>query len=153
KTVEAGARGRLDANTQWAAAVYRTNHDDDIQFIASGAGAGNVGYFQNVGQTRRQGVELMGSTRWESVLITLRYNHIDATFRPASVAATPNNSTADANGAITVNPGNRIPGVPADSVKLRADWDLSERAALGATIVYASSQYAHGDENNQDSHG
>jgi outer membrane receptor protein involved in Fe transport len=27
-----------------------------------GAGAANVGYFQNVGQTRRQGIELMGST-------------------------------------------------------------------------------------------
>lgn len=25
--------------------------------------------------------------------------------------------------------------------------------ALGGTVVYASSQYAHGDENNQDSHG
>jgi len=153
KTLEAGARGRLGVNTQWAAAVYRTNLDDDIQFIASGAGAGNVGYFQNVGQTRRQGVELMGTTRWESVQITLRYNHLDATFRSAFVAASPNNSTANANGAITVNPGNRIPGIPADSAKLRVDWDLSERASLGATIVYASRQYAHGDENNQDSHG
>jgi outer membrane receptor protein involved in Fe transport len=153
KTIEAGARGRIGPNTQWAAAAYRTNLDDDIAFIASGAGAANVGYFQNVGRTRRQGMELMGSTRWGSSLITLRYNHIDATFRSAFVAASPNNSTADASGAIAVNPGNRIPGIPTDSAKLRAEWDLSERAMLGVTVVYASSQYAHGDENNQDSHG
>src|SRR5262249_11649730 len=103
--------------------------------------------------TRRQGVELMGSARWGSLMLTLRYNHIDATFRSSYKAASPNNSTADADGAITVEPGDRIPGIPADSAKLRADWDIDERWSFGATVVYASSQYAHGDENNQDSHG
>jgi outer membrane receptor protein involved in Fe transport len=153
KTLEAGARGRIGDNVQWAAAAYRTNLDNDIEFIASGAGGANLGYFQNVGQTRRQGVELMGSARWGGLVLTLRYNHIDATFRSSFLAASPNNSSADANGAITVAPGDRIPGISADSAKLRADWDVSERWALGATLVYASSQYAHGDENNQDSHG
>jgi iron complex outermembrane receptor protein len=153
KTLEAGARGRIGVTAQWAAAFYRTNLDDDIAFIASGAGAGNVGYFQNVGQTRRQGVELMGTARWGELTLTLRYNHIDATFRSSFTAASPNNSSADANGAIAVSPGDRVPGIPADSAKLRIDWDPSERFALGAALVYASSQYAHGDENNQDSHG
>src|SRR5262249_5224004 len=109
KTFEAGARGSFGASAQWAAAVYRSNLDDDIQFIASGAGASNEGYFQNIGQTRRQGVELMGSARWGSLMLTLRYNHIDATFRSSYKAASPNNSTADADGAITVEPGDRIP--------------------------------------------
>ena len=153
QTFEAGARGTIGANVQWAGAIYRTNLDDDIQFIASGAGASNEGYFQNVGQTRRQGIELMGAARWGSVLITLRYNHLDATFRSTFSAASPNNSSPDANGAITVNPGDRIPGIPADSAKLRADWDVDDRLSLGASVVYASSQYAHGDENNSDSHG
>ena len=153
KTIEAGARGRIGVTAQWAAALYRTNLDDDIAFIASGAGAANVGYFQNVGQTRRQGVELMGTAGWGELTLTLRYNHLDATFRSAFTAASPNNSSADANGAIAVSPGDRIPGIPADSAKLRIDWDPSERFALGATLVYASSQYAHGDENNQDRNG
>jgi iron complex outermembrane recepter protein len=153
KTIEAGARGRMGADLQWAGAIYRTDLDNDIQFVASGVGGANVGYFQNVGQTRRQGVELMGSIRWNDVVLTLRYNHIDATFRSNFVAASPNNSTADANGAIFVKPGDRIPGIPANSAKLRADWEIDERWSLGATVVYASSQYAHGDENNQDSHG
>ena len=153
KTVEVGARGSIGANMQWAGALYRTDLDNDIQFVASGGGAANVGYFQNVGQTRRQGLELMGSARWGDLTLTLRYNHIDATFQSNFVAASPNNSTADANGAITVSPGDRIPGIPADSAKLRAEFNVSERWAIGATVVYASSQYAHGDENNQDVHG
>ena len=153
KTIEVGARGSIGANMQWAGALYRTDLDNDIQFVASGGGAANVGYFQNVGQTRRQGVELMGSARWGDLTLTLRYNHIDATFQSNFVAASPNNSTADANGAITVSPGDRIPGIPADSAKLRAEFNVSERWAIGATVVYASSQYAHGDENNQDIHG
>src|SRR5450631_662888 len=153
KTVEVGARGNIGANLQWAGALYRTDLDNDIQFIASGFGAASVGYFQNVGQTRRQGVELTGSARWGELTFTLRYNYIDATFQSSFIAASPNNSTADANGAITVSPGDRIPGIPANSAKLRAEFNVNERWAIGATVVYASSQYAHGDENNQDVHG
>jgi iron complex outermembrane recepter protein len=153
KTVEFGARGNIGPNVQWAGALYRTDLDNDIQFVASGFGAANVGYFQNVGQTRRQGIELMGSARWGDLTLTARYNHLDATFQSTFVAASPNNSTADANGAITVSPGDRIPGIPINSAKLRAEYNAGARWAIGATVVYASSQYAHGDENNQDVHG
>jgi iron complex outermembrane recepter protein len=153
KTFEAGARGNVGSGVQWAAAVYRTNLENDIQFIANGAGATNVGFFQNVGPTRRQGVELLGSMQWPSIRLTLRYSYIDATYRSGFLAASANNSTADANGAVAVEPGDRIPGIPANSAKLRADWSITDRWALGGTLVYASSQYAHGDENNQDSHG
>ncbi len=153
KTLEVGARGSIGANLQWAGALYRTDLDNDIQFVASGGGAANVGYFQNVGQTRRQGIELMGSARWGDLTLTLRYNHLVATFQSNFVAASPDNSTADANGAITVSPGDRIPGIPANSAKLRAEFNANERWTVGATVVYASSQYAHGDENNQDIHG
>ena len=157
KTLEAGARGTVRSEggplLQWAGAVYRTELENDIEFVTSGAGAANVGFFQNVGPTRRQGVELMGLVRWPTLAVALRYNHIDATFRSSFEAASPNNSSANADGAITVNPGNRIPGIPADSAKLRIDWDIGERWSVGATVLYASGQYAHGDENNQDSHG
>ena len=153
RTVEAGARGKLDMTTQWAIAAYRTDLDDDIQFISSGAGAVNAGFFQNVGKTRRQGVELWGGTRVGALSLNLRYSHTDATFRSAFVAASPNNSAADDNGAIAVTPGNRIPGIPSDSAKLRVDYDFDDRFSVGGSVVYASSQYARGDENNQDRHG
>jgi outer membrane receptor protein involved in Fe transport len=153
KTIEAGARGRIGIATQWAIACYRTDLDDDIEFISSGVGAVNAGYFQNVGQTRRQGVELSGGTRFGALAINLRYSHTEATFRSKFVAASPDDSTADGNGAITVYPGNRIPGIPADSAKLRADYDIGDLFSIGVGVVFASSQYARGDENNQDAHG
>ena len=36
---------------------------------------------------------------------------------------------------------------------MRAEYNVSDRWAVGATVAYASNQYAHGDENNQDAHG
>jgi outer membrane receptor protein involved in Fe transport len=153
KTVEAGARGRSGNDTTWSAAVYRTDLDDDIQFIASGQGAINAGYFQNVGKTRREGIEVGASTKVSDLTLNVRYSHTDATFRSTFVAASPNNSTADAAGAIVVHSGNRIPGIPADSLKLRADLDLAAGWSVAGSFVVASSQYAHGDENNRDGHG
>ena len=41
-------------------------------------------------------------------MLNLRYSHIDATFRSSFVAASPNNSTADASGAIAVHPGQTV---------------------------------------------
>ncbi|HEY1328827.1 MAG TPA: TonB-dependent receptor, partial [Casimicrobiaceae bacterium] len=152
RTFEAGARGKAGNATSWSIAAYRTDLDNDIQFVSSGAAALNAGFFQNVGRTRRQGVELYGATRAGPVEITLRYNHLDATFRSTFVASSPSNSTADENGAIVVQPGDRIPGVPADSVKLRAQLD-GGTWSIGANVVGASSQYAHGDENNADRNG
>jgi iron complex outermembrane recepter protein len=152
KTLEAGARGRDGAIT-WSAAAYRTDTYDDIQFIASGQGAISSGFFQNVGKTRRDGIELGMDTRLADLSLNLRYSHIDATFRSTFLAASPNNSTADASGAIVVRPGNRIPGIPPDSFKLRGDLNLPAGWSVGASLVLASGQYAHGDENNRDAHG
>jgi iron complex outermembrane recepter protein len=152
-TIEAGARGRWGPAIEWSAAGYRTDLDDDIQFIASGKGAISAGFFQNVGRTRRQGIELAGTAHAGELSISMRYSHIDASFRSPFVAASPNNSSADATGAISVRPGDRIPGIPADSLKLRADLDVEAQWALGASVVLVSSQYARGDENNSDAAG
>ena len=151
KTAELGARGRISPSTTWSAAIYRTELDDDIQFISS-RGAVNAGFFQNVGQTRRQGIELAMTTHLGPVKLDLRYNHIDATFRSTFSALAPNNSSADPNGAITVQPGDRIPGIPANSFKLRAEYARGP-LSIGAGLVAVSNQYAHGDENNADTHG
>jgi outer membrane receptor protein involved in Fe transport len=106
-----------------------------------------------VGRTQRQGVELNVATRFADWSFDLRYNHIDATFRSTFIASSPNNSSADANGAIIVRPGDRIPGIPPDSVKLRIGYEPNEKTAIDANIVYASPQYALGDDNNADDHG
>ena len=151
-TIEAGARGAWRTTT-WSAAIYRTELRDDLAFIASGAGATNAGFFTNVGSTRRQGIELAATIRADPLTIALRYNAIDARFRSAFEVPSPDNSSADGNGAITVRSGNRIPGVPVHSGKMRVDWEAAPGLAIGASLVAASSQYARGDENNADRAG
>ena len=151
-TIEAGARGQWHAGT-WSAAVYRTDLRDDLAFIASGAGATNAGYFQNIGRTRRQGIELAVTIRAEPLTLALRYNALDARFRSTFEAASPDNSEADANGAIVVRSGNRIPGIPVHSAKMRVDWAAAPGLGVGASLVAASSQYARGDKNNADRAG
>lgn len=151
-TYETGARGKWHG-VAWSAAVYRTDLRDDLAFIPSGAGAANAGFFRNVGRTRRQGVELGATWHREPLTIALRYNAIDARYRSTFAASSPDNSQADANGGIAVHAGDRIPGIPVQSAKLRLDWEPAPDAGIGISIIAASSQYAIGDDNNADRGG
>ena len=66
RTIEFGVRGRLRrgrAIFDYAVAGFRTSNRDDIIFISSGTVA-NRGYFANVGDTRRQGIEVGLSGRY-----------------------------------------------------------------------------------------
>ena len=151
KTIEIGARGK-HGDTTWSAAIYRTDLFDDIQFVSSG-NAINAGFFQNVGETRRQGIELTGATKWGRFGIVARYGFIDATFRSDFVAHSAANSSADANGDIAVASGNRIPGIPQHTLRVRLDFAATEALTLGASLVANSSIRSRGDENNEDAHG
>jgi outer membrane receptor protein involved in Fe transport len=153
KTAEIGARGHWTEGSGWSAAVYRTDLDDDIIFVSSG-GAVNAGFFQNAGKTRRQGLELGVHGRLEKLYLAANYGYVDAKFASALTLNSPNNSTADAaTGDIQVSPGDKIPGIPAHSLKVRADYDASDTVSVGGNVMYYSSQYARGDENNQDANG
>jgi iron complex outermembrane receptor protein len=153
KTIEVGARGKAGDAFSWSASAYRTDLDDDIQFISSGSATGNAGFFQNVGKTRRQGVELGASRRWGAFGITARYAWIDATYQSGFAENSPLNTSADASGAIQVQAGNRIPSIPRQSLKLRMEYDPAAPWQLGANVVYAASSLARGDENNRDARG
>ncbi len=157
QTFEAGARGRIGEHTTWNAAVFRTDLHDDIQFVSGNALASNAGYFQNVGTTRRQGLEFGVSSRLGALGWAMNYSLVQATYRTGFVESSPSNSTADALGAIVVQPGDHIPGVPLQTFKLRADVDIDVGADaqwnLGIGLNAASSVYARGDENNLDVNG
>jgi len=153
RTVETGLRGKLAQEIRWSAAIYRTELSDDIQFISSGGAAVNAGFFQNVGKTRREGLELALSTKWNSLAASARYSYVNATFEAPFELNSPSNSTADANGAIQVRSGDRIPGIPQHSLKLRLQYDVGNQASFGANVIYSSSVFARGDENNQDANG
>lgn len=153
RTVEAGARGHWNETSGWSAAIYRTELTNDIQFVSSGAGFSNAGYFQNVGNTRRQGIELSAKEQFGRLSVTARYSFLKATFQSGFIENSASNSSADANGAIQVGRGNRIPGLPQHVLKLRFDYAWNDAWSIGASVNATSSLHARGDENNQDVHG
>ncbi|MGB9150924.1 MAG: TonB-dependent receptor [Burkholderiales bacterium] len=152
KTFEVGGRGKLSNDARWSAALFRTDLLDDIQFISSG-GAINAGYFQNVGKTRRQGMELGFAGKYASLDLSARYSFIRATYESAFTVHSPNNSSANSNGDVAVTPGNDLTGIPQQAFKLRADYDFNENFSAGLNWIAVSAQYPRGDENNQDVNG
>lgn len=153
RTVELGARGKAGADSTWSVAAYRTELSDDIQFISSQGAGSNTGFFQNVGDTRRQGLELAGSTRFGALGITARYSYIAATYQSPFLETSPVNSRADPTGSIAVSPGNSIPGIPRHNLKFRFDYAATESWSIGSTLVCTGAAYARGDENNADVRG
>lgn len=154
RTIETGARGKIGETANWSAAVYRTQLSDDIAFISSQGAGSNTGFFQNVGNTRRQGLELSGTDKFGAMTVTARYSYIDATYQSNFLENSPVNSSADSTtGAIAIMPGNHIPGIPKHNLKFRVDYDATERWSIGSNIMYSSAVFARGDENNVDVRG
>lgn len=157
KNIEVGARGALGAALTFTASVFRTNLDNDIQFVSSGGGAISSGFFENVGQTRRQGLELGLDGGAGAFSFSAHYSYIEASFETPLFLNDPNNSTAAPLTCptctdIQVVPGDRIPGIPRHVVKLRAAY-TSGALTLGVDLMGQSAIYARGDENNQDVNG
>ncbi len=157
RTFELGARGALGSHLSFTAAAFRTDLDHDIQFISSGGGAASAGYFQNVGRTQRQGIELGLEHKAGNFSASAHYTRLQAVFRSPLVLNSPDNSAARAISCpacteIQVLPGDRIPGIPRHVVKLRAQYD-KPRFGIGLTAIGQSNQFARGDESNQDVNG
>lgn len=157
RTIEVGARGKLGDSSKWSAALYRTDLADDIQFVSSSGAAVNAGFFQNVGETRRQGIELSGvtsaSTRFGRFGLTTRYAYVDATFRSGFIENSPSNSSANGQGDIQVKSGDRIPGIPPHNFKARLEYAPIDSFSAGVNVVFNSGVFARGDENNKDVNG
>jgi outer membrane receptor protein involved in Fe transport len=151
RTVELGLRGNLpDQRLVWSADLFHTVNSDDIQFVATST---NSGYFDNVGGTRRQGLDLAlggkeGGLKWH-----LTYSYVDATFQSTFVVNAASNSTADADGNILVRPGDRIPLIPQHTGRLVLDYEVNKQLDIGGNVVVASGSYLHGDENNANQAG
>jgi outer membrane receptor protein involved in Fe transport len=75
--------------------------------------------------------------------LSANYGHVAATYRsPFTTAA-----------GETVKSGDGIPGIPASTFKLRADYAVTGRLRIAAALIAAGDQYAHGDESNADPTG
>jgi outer membrane receptor protein involved in Fe transport len=155
KTFEAGVRGKLAGDIGYSASIYRSQNTDDIQFIASNPnGQGN---FQNVGKTRRQGVDLgFNGKAWSDFTWNLGYSYIRATYQtPFSIANEVNTSAVDTNAdgdadTINVGRGDYLAGIPKHQLKLRGEWQALPNWTIGTNVVAFTSQYSFGNENNKD---
>lgn len=151
KTFEAGFRGKLGGDIRWSAGAYRATNYDDLQFVASGTTG--AGYFNNVGRTRRQGLDfalngITGNFAWSA-----GYSFIDATYEDTFDIASQANSSryVDINGnkVITVSNGDKMAGIAKHQLKLRGQWRATPSWTIGSTVIAFSDQYARGNENNQ----
>ncbi len=148
RTFEAGLRGKFTAaplpgRFDWSAGVFRATNANDIVSVPSDITG--LGYFQNVGRTRRQGVELAMKYTDEQWSVFARYSFLDATYRSSITLSSPNNPFADGNGDVFVHPGNRIPSLPRQKLNLGADYRVTDKLTLGGDVVLASGQYLSGD--------
>jgi iron complex outermembrane recepter protein len=152
KTFEAGVRGKLASNFNWNAGVFHAKLKDDIQFISSG-NSFNLGYFDNVGDTQRQGLELGLGAKFDKLNITANYQYLRATFKNSVQFQNENNSSADADGNYTAKSGDYLPNIPKHSLKLRAAYDFTPSLTVGLNMISSGSVFARGDENNEDING
>lgn len=148
RTRTLGASGEANRDgwqIDWSATAYRTHSRDDIQHVAS-AIRGRA-YFRNVGDTRRQGVELNLRGRRGGLVANASYAYTDATYRSTLTLSSPSNPQASEEGTITVLAGDRLPGIPRHSVTASLDYAGTVTAAgaarsftLGADVGARSGQ-------------
>jgi iron complex outermembrane recepter protein len=144
RTYEVGARGKLPLGKtlEWNVGVFRTDLDDDILFTVVETGGG--GFFQNVSRTRRQGVEAGLSGASKRLRYFASYTYTEATYETSTTLA----SVTEAAG-VHVRPGDRIPGIPAHSLKVGAEVAVLNNVWLGADAIATSGSFLRGDDANR----
>jgi iron complex outermembrane recepter protein len=149
-TFEAGLRGHADlapGRLNWSVGAYHALNTNDIINVASPLPGHE--FFQNAGDTLRQGVEAAATYQWDRWNVYANFAYVDATFRDALTLSSPFNPFADANGNIFVTPGDRLTGVPDFRFKAGADYQVTKPWKIGADLYVIGSQYLVGDESNQ----
>jgi outer membrane receptor protein involved in Fe transport len=146
KSWEIGARGTR-AEVDWHLGAFRTTNEDDIIFISAGA-LTNEGFFSNVGDTRRQGIELsLKGSAFERLDWFLNYTYLSATFEENLALASENNPAA-IDSEVFVSPGDRIPLSPDTMIKFGMDYAATDKLSFGTAILHNADMYFRGDEGN-----
>ena len=134
RTFEAGVRGGLGKQAErWSVGWFRADNRNDILFVASEQTG--FGYFKNFGKTLRQGLEVDLNSRIWRVNLGGGYTFLDATFQSAEEVNGAGNSTNEeaedgipgVEGAIEIEPGNRIPLIPRHMLKAYADIEVTAK--------------------------
>ncbi|WP_410708189.1 TonB-dependent receptor [Bradyrhizobium sp. BWA-3-5] len=150
RTVEAGFRGTKELNVGtlgWKIGAFRATNADDILAIPSQLQG--FGYFQNVGSTRRQGIEAQVNLTSKTLQLYASYALVDARFLDVLQLNSHSPFADPTTGLIQVLPGNRIPAIPRNRVKLGFDYAVTDAFKIGGDALFVGSQYFVGDESNQ----
>jgi opacity protein-like surface antigen len=149
-TFEGGLRGQFAIATgllNWTVGGFHALNTNDILPVSSPL----IGhqFFQNAGNTLRQGIEANATYKQDRWNIYANYTYVDATFQNALTLQSPFNPFADANGNIFVVPGDHIPGIPDFRFKLGGEYRITDPWLFGADLNVIGSQWLIGDQSNQ----
>jgi iron complex outermembrane receptor protein len=133
--------------------VYRTNVRDDIFFIQS-ENAVFEGFFNNIGDTRREGIELgLQLIPSEQLSLYANYAFTRASFRTLaeifSIRADSAFAGSPLAGPNAVSEGDRLPLVPDHQVKFGGLLSIPAGLQFGLDARYIGKQWLRGDEANE----
>jgi len=169
---EFGLRGKVFEDWDWNAGIFRTDLEDDIYLVGI---TPNRSFFDTIGETRREGIELGFSGSVGIIDLQANYSYTDATFQSRWFMTSPHNSSAavrnpnddygqqfyDDTGRpieamqdmIEVRPGDRMPGIPQHNMNTNLNVHLTEQWTLGLSMVAHTASFVRGNENNQHRQG
>ncbi len=158
KTWETGVRGDLDnllgkGGLKWNLGFFHTINNNDIIFRRDAASSTiSQGYFDNVGKTRRYGIEAGTSADYPQLFSSIddwhfatNYTYLNARFLTPFDGLNPRNPDEIA----VVHKGSKIPGIPEHIFKASVGVDLWEKFSLGLNGQYSGDRYLRGDEANR----
>jgi outer membrane receptor protein involved in Fe transport len=148
RSYEVGARVQPWPWLEGRLALYRSDVQDDIFSVAP---TGTVGlFFQNVGDTRRQGVEASLRAKAGRVEPWVNYAYTEATFRDEVLLGTSRMTAGCAAPPCTqlVRKGSELPLVPRHRVNAGIDARLVDWLTLSLSGAYVGRQWLRGDEAN-----
>jgi outer membrane receptor protein involved in Fe transport len=145
KTVEFGARGKIANNMSWNAAVYSGKNKDDILFVYANA-SNSLGYFTNVDETTRKGIDLGWNGQFDDLGLTVNYGFVMARYGSDFTIANEVNTSSDGT-SIQVKDGDYLPNIPKHHIKVRANYRINPLWHVGATVSAFSKSYMMGNEN------
>ncbi|WP_424894619.1 TonB-dependent receptor [Tepidimonas sp. HKU79] len=141
RTLELGLRLRPAGGVQLTGALFRSVNSDDIAFMR--AGVSQAGFFDNIGKTRRQGLELGAHVQRGAWDVRASYVYLDATYQSSGVLFGPLSTASKPN---TFQPGTRMAALPRHVFKLSVDWRAAPGVVLGGDWLATSSQVVAGNE-------
>lgn len=146
RTYEFGGRGVLNNlrwldSLQWHAALFRTDLSDDLLFIhTTNTGAG---FFRNIGDTRRQGLELGVRGGTDKLDFFINYAYLQATIETDVTL-----SSAVRFEGTEIKSGSDLPGIPDHNIRMGLNYLLLPNWVISSTLRLVSSSVLRGDEGN-----